>query len=333
MLEASLAQDSQPSSAGLPASVASPGFQLDPGSDWLFAKLYCSPSHADRLLFELVRPLVAEVMSAGLADRWFFLRYGDPNWHLRLRFHGDPAILSAYVLSRLRRLAEDHQRQGTLWRLQFDAYEREVERYGGPLGIGVAEHLFQLDSELCLDLLQMISDLGDADLRWQLACCGVDRLLSALGLALEEKESLARNMARAREQQFVIDQDYKQQMAQTFRVHRQTLAALVADGEAGKTVGQAAEASKPAIIPEKAIAALARYSARLQPIREQLENLQQSNKLTLPIPDLAANFAHMHLNRMFRSRHHEQEAVVCDLLSRTYASMIARRNGAAPIPQ
>ena len=190
-----------------------------------------------------------------------------------------------------------------------------------------------MDSELCLDLLQLISDLGDADLRWQLACCGVDRLLSTLGLALEEKESLARNMARAREQQFVIDQDYKQQMAQTFRTQRQTLSALIAEFETGKTVGQAAEADKAAIIPEKAVAALERYSARLQTIREQLENLQKAKELGQPIPDLAANFAHMHLNRMFRSRHHEQEAVVCDLLSRTYASMLARRAGAAPIPQ
>ncbi|MFI5105492.1 MAG: thiopeptide-type bacteriocin biosynthesis protein, partial [Terriglobales bacterium] len=309
------------------------GSPLEMGSDWLFAKLYCSPSHADRLLLELVQPLAADVMSAGLADRWFFLRYGDPNWHLRLRFHGNPALLNLHVLPRLRQLAEDHQRQGTLWRLQFDAYEREVERYGGPLAIGVAEHLFQLDSELCLDLLQLISDLGDADLRWQLACCGVDRLLSALGLALEEKEFVARNMARAREQQFVIDQDYKQQMAQTFRVHRQTLSALITEGEAGKTVAHAADSSKPAIIPEKAFAALERYSARLQTIRGQMENLQNAKELGQPIPDIAASFVHMHLNRMFRSRHHEQEAVVCDLLSRTYASMLARRAGAAPIPQ
>jgi thiopeptide-type bacteriocin biosynthesis protein len=170
-------------------------------------------------------------------------------------------------------------------------------------------------------------------LRWQLACCGVDRLLSALGLALNEKEALAKNMARAREQQFVIDQDYKQQMAQTFRAHRQTLAALVADGEAGKSVAPAAGVSSAAIIPDKAIAALARYSARLQPIRQQLENLQQRNELLQPVSDLAANFAHMHLNRMFRSRHHEQEAVVCDLLSRTYASMLARRTGAGPTPR
>jgi hypothetical protein len=32
----------------------------------------------------------------------------------------------------------------------------------------------------------------------------------------------------------------------------------------------------------------------------------------------------MHFNRMFRSRHQEQEAVVCELLSRAYASALAR---------
>jgi thiopeptide-type bacteriocin biosynthesis protein len=114
---------------------------LVPGSDWLFAKLYCSPSHADRLLLELVKPLVEETLASGAADKWFFARYSDPRWHLRLRFHGDPAALNSSVLPALRRRAVEHQRQGTLWRLEFDNYEPEVDRYGGPLGIHVAQSL------------------------------------------------------------------------------------------------------------------------------------------------------------------------------------------------
>jgi thiopeptide-type bacteriocin biosynthesis protein len=323
-----------PAQATAPAATASPaipGVPLEPGSEWLFAKLYCSPSHADRLLLEFVQPLVAEIISAGAADTWFFMRYGDPLWHLRLRFHGDPGALRDHVLPALRRRVGPWQRQGIVWRLQFNRYESEVERYGGPLSMSVAENLFQLDSELCLDLLKLTSvDAGRPDLRWQLACCGVDSLLSALGLTLEEKESVTRDMARTREQAFVIDQDYKSEMAQTFRTHRHTVSAVLSEVEQRPEAERGAAVGGPALLPPDALAALAHYSIRLKPIRRQFGDLHQANELTNAIPQLAISFAHMHLNRILRSRHLQQEAVLCDLLSRTYASKLARRGNEPP---
>jgi thiopeptide-type bacteriocin biosynthesis protein len=299
---------------------------LPEASEWLFAKLYCSPSHADRLLLEFVQPLVAEVMSAGVADRWFFMRYGDPGWHLRLRFRGAPDALRDRALPAFQRMLKPFERQGIVWRVRFDRYEPEVERYGGPRGIDVAENLFQLDSELCLDLLRIISVEADgADLRWQLACCGVHRLLSALGLALKEKESLARQMAQAREQEFVVDQDYKQQLAQTFRAHRHTVAAVLAETEQAETYGSAAESAAPALLPAAALGAFAKCSAGVQVVRRQFEHLRDNSELAKTIAELALSFAHMHLNRILRSQHLQQEAVVCDLLSRTYASKLARQ--------
>lgn len=314
----------------LAANVSPPmASALPEGSEWLFAKLYCSPSHADRLLLEFVQPLVAEMVaeiaSAGAADRWFFMRYGDPGWHLRLRFHGTPAALRDHVLPAFRRRIKPFERQGIVWRLLFDRYEPEVERYGGPRGIAASELLFQLDSELCLELLKILSAKGGADLRWQLACCGVDRLLSALGLALKEKESLTRQMSRAREQEFVVDQDYKQQLAQAFRAHRHTVAAALAEAEQLERHGSAAEPAAASLLPAEAVSAFAKYSAGLQPIRTRFEQLRENNELANTIADLALSFAHMHLNRILRSQHLQQEAVICDLLSRTYAAKRARR--------
>ena len=48
----------------------------------------------DDLLRRVVRPLVDQALGSGAADGWFFLRYGDPEWHLRLRLHGDPGRLN-----------------------------------------------------------------------------------------------------------------------------------------------------------------------------------------------------------------------------------------------
>jgi thiopeptide-type bacteriocin biosynthesis protein len=152
-----------------------------------------------------------------------------------------------------------------------------------------------------------------SQLRWRLALCAVDRLFSALGLSLEEKRNLAREMARARRQDFVVDRTYKDQVAHKFRDQRQTLAKLL------RIAGAAND-----LLPTTALAALSRYSARLRVIRTQLESLHRAGKLATGVPDLAFNFAHMHFNRMFRSRHQEQEALVCELLSRAYDSELAR---------
>jgi hypothetical protein len=57
--------------------------RFPPGSAWLYAKLYTGPATADQVLQEVVRPVTAAALTAGAADRWFFIRYGDPDWHLR----------------------------------------------------------------------------------------------------------------------------------------------------------------------------------------------------------------------------------------------------------
>jgi hypothetical protein len=61
---------------------------LPPGSHCLFAKLYCSQSTADYLLLEVIEPLARREMEAGHVVSWFYIRYGDPDWHLRVRFFG-----------------------------------------------------------------------------------------------------------------------------------------------------------------------------------------------------------------------------------------------------
>jgi thiopeptide-type bacteriocin biosynthesis protein len=283
-------------------------------SEWLFAKLYCSPSHADRLLLELVQPLVEELTDGALVRGWFFMRYADPRWHLRLRFHGDPAELTAKVLPALERRAASFQREGVLWRLRFDTYEPEMERYGGPAGILVAERFFQIDSELSLELLPMIAGDASGDLRWWLALAGADRLLSGLGLDTSEKKLVVETMRNLREQAWIADDSYRKQVARKFR-----------SGELRRTLETVLNvADQASLLPAEALEALARFSERLDRIREKLQNLRQAESLTMSGPDLAISYVHMHLNRILRSCHLEQEAVICDFLARTYAARLAR---------
>lgn len=285
-----------------------------PGSEWLFAKIYASPSNIDRLLLEHIRPLAAKVLASAKADGWFFIRYGDPHWHLRLRFHGNANTLSAELLPELRECLELQRQRGKIWRMQLDTYERELERYGGATGTRIAERLFQYDSELVLELLAAICDQLGARIRWHLAFAGVDCLLSGLGLDLGARRQLVNSLGKTQEKNFAVRQTYKKQLSEKFRHERQTLESLL------ETRADSSD------FPAPAQAALKRFAEQVRVIRADLEKAQQAGKLTKSITELAGNYVHMHLNRIFRSAANAQELVLYDFLARTYDSKIARGN-------
>jgi thiopeptide-type bacteriocin biosynthesis protein len=294
-----------------PVTVADGQRNFLPGSEWLFAKIYASPSQVDRLLIEHVKPLVEEVLASGDADSWFFIRYADPHGHLRLRFHGNPKTLSARVLPRLWECLS-RQQQGKVWRVQLDTYEREVERYGGLAGIRIAECLFRLDSELVLALLSAIAGRLGADLRWRLGFLSVDTLLGGLGLDMNTRRALVNKLGEGQEGKFSVNQRYKKQLSEKFRSERRRLEGLLTNSASDDEV------------PPLARSALALFAGRLEIIRTELERAQQAGELTRSIPELAGSYVHMHLNRLFRSAANAQEMVLYDFLARTYGSRMAR---------
>jgi thiopeptide-type bacteriocin biosynthesis protein len=314
------ARDSLPAVAGrVPSALQDlSALRLEPGSQWLYAKLYCSPSHADLLLAELIRPLVEEVSGVGAAKGWFFIRYADPEWHLRLRLRGDPAALTGFVLPELVRRAQFLCRDGLLWHLSLERYEPEVARYGGLDSIGLAERLFQFDSELALQLVPLVLNDEGAQLRWKLAFCGADRLMAALGLDTVAKKALVEQLRGAREQAWITDGAYRQQVARAFRaLHgRQTLEAVL-DGT-----------NDAGLLPPEAMASFQRFEGQLQILRQQWRDLEETDRLGAPLPEIAASLVHMHLNRLLRSCHLEQEAILCGFLGRIYATRLARQRRA-----
>jgi thiopeptide-type bacteriocin biosynthesis protein len=294
--------------AQLPAQVRS----FLPGSEWLYAKIYASPSHMDRLLIQAIKPLVERVLGAGEADGWFFIRYSDPHLHLRLRFHGDPQKLSAHVLPLLWQFASPEIQKGTIWRVQLDTYEREVERYGGLAGIHISERFFQIDSTLILELLSILSETGAAKTRWQVACYSVDRLLLALGLNLKDRRLLVNNLGKHYEKTFSVDQRYKKQISEKFRNERAALEEIIGASEG------------PNLFSPQLHSAVSRYVEQLRTLRAELEAKLGNGELSRTIPELASSYVHMHLNRIFRSAQNAQEMVLYDFLARTYDSRLAK---------
>jgi thiopeptide-type bacteriocin biosynthesis protein len=290
----------------------SPCRSFPPGSEWLYFKLYTGPATADEVLRDVVRPIVTETMGSGAADLWFFVRYGDPDWHLRLRFHGRPARLSGEVVPALHAAAAPLLGDGRLWRVQIDTYEREVERYGGAEGVELAERLFHLDSEAALALAGLFAEDARGDLRWRLALFGMDLLLTDLGFELDTRRSLIRQARHAFAAEFHAGADFKNQLGTRYRRERKNLEALFDPG--GETEARLADG----------LEILRRRSRSLALVLAELRACAGSGRLSVPLVGLAPSYLHMHANRLLRSAHRAQEFVLYNFLAHLYNSRAAR---------
>lgn len=281
-----------------------------PGSEWLYAKLYTGTATADRVLTEELAPLAADAIANGHAQRWFFIRYSDPNWHLRVRFHGDPFLLREHVQPALEAMGRRLFETGAVWKLQFDTYEREVERYGGPEAIELAEELFYRDSESVVALLQSISGDAGSDLRWRLMLAGIDRLLADFDFDLDARIRLAESVRDNFARQFNFDK-LRDQLADRFRRDRPTLQRLL-DDDAG-------------------IPALEQRSDTIRGIARELLALERRGRLQLSVNAIVSSLIHMFVNRLSRSAGPEHELVLYDYLVQLYRSRLARRSAIANV--
>lgn len=125
-----------------------------PGSDWLFVKLFMPREDEESFLQFRFLPFVQYLENNHLIDRWFYIRYRDEKPHIRFRIHGEPETLYGKVLPLIHTAFSEWISMGLLSHFGFYPYEREVERYGGPNAIFLAEEIFCADSKMVLSLLK-----------------------------------------------------------------------------------------------------------------------------------------------------------------------------------
>ncbi len=295
-----------PAARAVVAAAARATRSFPPGSEWLYAKLYAGTGSVDQILRDELAPLAQEVLANDDADRWFFIRYGDPSWHLRLRFHGEPARLRAAVLPRLELLFQRLLEKGTAWKFQLDTYEREVERYGGDEGIELSEALFFHDSVAVLTMLDSVAGDAGADLRWHLMLAGMDRLLDDFGLDPGSKLDLAAQARDGHARQFRYE-PLRARIAERLRRDRSALDRLLFESNAA---------------PE--LAPLEQRSRAIAGIIQELRTRERHGRLQTPVTAIVPNYVHMFVNRLSRSAGPEHELVLYDYLVQLYRSRLAR---------
>ena len=131
---------------------------LYPGDDgWLYFKIYLNPIQANPFLAQYLEPFLTDLFEQGIIKSFFFIKYTDPKYHIRLRLQLTEQDKLGVALQKFREWFRLLQENLIGYEYAIAQYEREIERYGGSALIPYAEDYFCQDSRLIIALLQEIS--------------------------------------------------------------------------------------------------------------------------------------------------------------------------------
>ncbi|WP_188982571.1 lantibiotic dehydratase [Dyadobacter beijingensis] len=104
--------------------------QFEPGSEWIYVKLYASEAMTDSLIRNKIANFAAELVERGVVEKFFFIRYHDVESHLRMRFLRLGNSTLEDIIAPLRQLLAFEFTHKLIARMQLDTYQRELDRYG-----------------------------------------------------------------------------------------------------------------------------------------------------------------------------------------------------------
>lgn len=290
------------------------------GSEWLYVKVYMGNKSVDKILTEVIKPLTDRLMQEKIIEQWFFIRYRDPDGHLRLRFHhSQHHNFWQIVLKKLYELLNPYLQEGIIDKIQIDTYHREVERYGR-LSMELSERLFFYDSMAVINFLDLLAGEEGEKYRWLFALRGVDMLLDDFGYSLKQKHAFAETHQEAYFHEHHGNDKLKHGLNDKFRQERKNISSIL-------------DTSCDTDYIQPAVACFEERSLNIRPIIAELWAMSVQYPTEGPsLNVLISNYMHMFMNRMFLSKPRTHELVIYHYLSKQYTSQLARQKTAVNVP-
>lgn len=276
-----------------------------PGSNWLYCKLYLGSSLSDKLLSNDLRTAISSIL-LNHADLFFFIRYTDPEYHLRLRFRLVNTNSIGAVISLLYKALKPYLIAGHVWKVQYDTYEREIERYGIET-ITESEGLFFNDSIACLEVLGVLLH-ESIEKRVLVALKMIHILVSSFRVEIPDRMIIMEQLTMAFKKEFGIPENSKQ-LNQMFRQRRLEIEKYIKNDITDQCL-----LICDSILKRKMEADLPLINAIINKTTKERKN------------ELLRSYIHMMMNRLFVSKQRMMEVIVYDLLRKYYRGDIAKRN-------
>jgi thiopeptide-type bacteriocin biosynthesis protein len=276
------------------------------GEEWLYMKLYSGPKKLEEILINDILPVAEHSYNSNIINNFFFVRYMDNGYHLRLRFKLCTKKKLSPLLSILSKKLSIYADNRVLYKVTTDTYNREFEKYGESV-IEDIETIFGIDS---WEILQTLKHEEDYENRWLYSIKIMDNLLTGFELTTEEKHALCQDYYLGYQQEFENSPYTKESLKTKYRGYQAKIEEIINLNHSAvqKIIGP---------LPDKIV----NIDFPIKHILEQRKN----NLLGVPFNELLKNLMHMHYNRSFRIKQRHHEFVIYYMMSNFYKSLHIRQ--------
>lgn len=284
-----------------------------PGSEWMYLKIYCGYALTEELLSTYFSEKIPAWKEQGLMESFFFLRYADPNPHLRLRFLNskDPAK-NDLLLKMIYDDLQPYIAAGQIKKIQTDTYQREIERYGAST-MTLSEQVFYADSMAVLGIVNMLEGPEGEEYRWKIAARGLDMLLDDFGFSLPMKKALLGNLQKGFTEEFGGPKLLSKQLNDKYRKYQKNIESFL--DEAGDEQNEITDVID--IFRERSSVNRSLAEEIIQRSTAESGNANQHW-------DLLSSYIHMYLNRLFVAKQRRHELIIYHFLEKYYTSKVAQ---------
>lgn len=283
-----------------------------PGEDWSFFKIYTSHKYADVVIKEVIREYIGYLENKGNDCEWYFIRYSDPDFHVRFRIK---TKLTGENMDYLNRLLKDLINQGAVSSVVIDTYIREIERYGSD-NIEFAERYFHYDSLAILEVLSVESELNE-NIRWQIAILSLHLMMEDFEITLEERIKLFDEYFQGLLPENVdvtsafYMKKFKASMDKKYRENRDFVDGILRQNNY-KDLNEYMGA----------------FKKRSLNTAEIIKVIKSNTKQRFRYLSMVKDYVHMNMNRIFLTKARMHEFVVYFLMYKTYNSIYHRNKKA-----
>jgi len=273
-------------------------YKYTPLTNWVYFKLYMGIKFADEFISDHLLSFVKSLDDT--IDEWFFIRYTDPNFHLRVRFKGKDSekisIITQQFTEHISQLVASHR----IYTFSIDTYIRESERYRY-MDYDKIEKIFHLDSLAVSKIIALKESESIGYESWKACIFLIDSLLKSFNYSIDDSFRVLTILRESWFYEFSIQKAARKRLQKVYQARRKEVFSLIQDEDNA-------------------------FTSSIRPIALTRENniraLVQSNEKGKNYDDLLCSLIHMICNRLVVSHARKNELVLYYMLSEYYQSMV-----------
>ena len=273
------------------------------GDEWLYFKIYCGYKTSDNILIEIIKPFSEQLIKEDYIDKWFFIRYADPNHHIRFRLRLNDRKNIGLLIHNFNNLIKHYIESKSIWSIQIDCYDREIERYGLET-IELSEEIFFNDSTEIVNYLSIVQNTSyNSSLLSKpiFSLKLIDFYLSTFELSDSQKLKFLEKLRESFYKEFDINKDNKKQIEEVYKNNKEEVYNKMMNTDN--------------YLENKSLK---------KNLSKLLDILKKESSTHEELNYKLSSFIHMSINRLYYSNNRIHELVCYDVLWKFYKSKTSR---------